>query len=235
VANADPGGSVLKARQWNRRQTSMPRTGRRLTLGAPAQVGEPDQHAGRRVSSLLGLVLGTTLLMSCGPIGGEDILATSTPVLLPAASPVVQPLPTSIAPTAATPPPATPVASPALAGSSPTAASPAPASPTARPKPRPTRTPRARPTATETPRPPVASDCVAPEEPPEPAQDGPVTVTADGVNLRRAPGTTCDIIQVVEAGTAATPRSGPVEADDRLWILIDISGTEGWVALEFVE
>ena len=224
---------MLKARQWNRRQTSMPRTGRRLTSDALALAGEPEQHAGRRGSSLLGMVLGTTLLMSCGPIGGEDIPATSTPVLLPAASPVVQPLPTSIAPTAATPPPATPVASPTLVESGPTAASPAPASPTARP--RPTRTPRARPTATETPRPPVASDCVAPEEPPEPAQKGLVTVTADGVNLRRAPGTTCDIIQVVEAGTAATPRSGPVEADDRLWILIDISGTEGWVALEFVE
>ncbi len=62
-----------------------------------------------------------------------------------------------------------------------------------------------------------------------------MSVTENGVNLRSAPGTTCDIIQVIDAGTIATPKTGPVEADDRLWILVDISGVEGWVALDFVE
>lgn len=219
---------MLKARRRTAGQTSMPPVAPssrpRATRGRP----------GRRAGWLGGLVLAMALLISCGPIGGEDKPATPTPVLLPAASPIVRPLPTSVSTPVASPA-ATPEASPRPPTVTTTVASPAPASPTVRPTPAPTRTPRPKRAPTNTPRPVVASDCVAPDDLPPPTQDQSVSVTENGVNLRSAPGTTCDIIQVIDAGTIATPKTGPVEADDRLWILVDISGVEGWVALDFVE
>ena len=63
----------------------------------------------------------------------------------------------------------------------------------------------------------------------------PLSVTANGVNLRRGPGADCDVISAMAAGTAATALSGPVNAGDRLWLLVEIDGTEGWIAADFVE
>jgi uncharacterized protein YraI len=63
--------------------------------------------------------------------------------------------------------------------------------------------------------------------------DGPLTTT-DDVNLREGPSTDCDSVDVLPAGTEVTPLSGPVRGDDRLWILVDVDGTEGWVAEDFV-
>ena len=189
---------------------------------------------------MITVALVLTVLGACGPIGGDDASPTPTHVLLPATSPVVRPLPTIAATPISSPqvaslasPIATPIASPGTAAQR--SASPVLPSPTVRPRPKPTKTPRPKRLPTGTPAPPVAADCVAPENPPSPDQTEPVTVNADGVNLRSAPGTTCDIIQVVSAGTTAMPKSGPVEADHRLWILVDVSGTQGWVAVDFVD
>ena len=219
---------MLKARRRTPGQTTMPPVAPsscpRATLG----------RRGRGAGWFVGMVLAMAVLVSCGPIGGEEKPATPTPVLLPAASPIVRPLPTSVT-TSVAPPAATPEASPRPPTVTTPVASPAPASPTVRQAPKPTKTPRPKRAPTSTPRPVVASDCIAPDDLPPATQDEPVSVTENGVNLRTAPGITCDIIQVVDAGTMATPKTGPVEADDRLWILVDVSGVEGWVALDFVE
>ena len=61
--------------------------------------------------------------------------------------------------------------------------------------------------------------------------------------MREGPGATCPILGVLGTNARVRPLSGPVEADDRLWILVEtqietngqVETVEGWVAEEFVE
>jgi hypothetical protein len=66
------------------------------------------------------------------------------------------------------------------------------------------------------------------------ADDAPLSTTEDLVNQRAAPGTDCQILQQLPLGTEVTPLSGAVSVDDFLWILVDASGVEGWVASDFL-
>jgi len=80
----------------------------------------------------------------------------------------------------------------------------------------------------------VASDCEAPDPLPNPELTGPLTATDDAVNLRRGPGTECEVIQLLTLGSTVIPLSGAVTGSDVSWILVDIDGIQGWVALEFL-
>lgn len=89
---------------------------------------------------------------------------------------------------------------------------------------------------TEKPEPPVASNCEPPEPVPSVQASGPLVTTGDLVNLRSGPGTACDPIDQLPLGAEVTPLSGPVEADGRLWLLVETGNqTEGWVASQFLD
>ncbi len=80
---------------------------------------------------------------------------------------------------------------------------------------------------------PTATACLPPPPPP-PVPDRVPVVTTAAVNLRRGPGLGCDVITVLRAGAEVTLQSGPVRADGRLWVLITVEGTSGWVASDFL-
>jgi hypothetical protein len=97
---------------------------------------------------------------------------------------------------------------------------------------RPRRTPTpARPTRTPTP--PPAAGCAPPA--PLPAVVGSEErLTTENINLRAGPGAECEIVRVLDQGTEVTVTSGPVDADDRLWVRVEAGGDEGWLADEFL-
>lgn len=80
----------------------------------------------------------------------------------------------------------------------------------------------------------VANDCEAPDPLPSPEQGGPLITIDEAVNIRRGPGTECEVIQLLTLGSTMIPLSGTVEASGVSWILVDIDGVQGWVALEFL-
>jgi uncharacterized protein YgiM (DUF1202 family) len=100
---------------------------------------------------------------------------------------------------------------------------PAPGRPTARPRATPTPTPTTA----------AASPCVPPSPLPPVEAVGPLTTTTD-VNVRSGPGLDCDILRVLRPEVDVTARSGPVRADGRAWLLVELDGRTGWVAADFV-
>lgn len=103
---------------------------------------------------------------------------------------------------------------------------------TVAPTQRPRRTPTpARPTSTPTP--PPAAGCAPPAPLPDVAGSE-ERLTTEGINLRTGPGADCEVVRVLAQGVEVTVTSGPVAADDLLWVRVEAGGDEGWVAAEFL-
>ena len=83
----------------------------------------------------------------------------------------------------------------------------------------------------------VVDDCEEPDELPERTGRQNRIVAEDGLRLRAGPGTSCDEITSLALETPVRVLSGVVEAegDDIEWVKVDVDGTEGWVAAEFLE
>lgn len=81
----------------------------------------------------------------------------------------------------------------------------------------------------------VVEDCEEPETLPERTGRVSFVVSEDGLNLRTAPGTSCDAITTLTAGTPVKVISGVVEADDIDWVKIQVDDLEGWVSTEFLD
>jgi hypothetical protein len=65
-----------------------------------------------------------------------------------------------------------------------------------------------------------------------------VVISNDGVNLRAGPGTDCDVVSFLNAGTEGSVIGGSVEdASGTAWVKvrIDDTGEEGWVSAEYLE
>lgn len=65
-----------------------------------------------------------------------------------------------------------------------------------------------------------------------------VVVSNDGVNLRAGPGTDCDAVSILGAGTEGSVIGGSVEdASGTAWVKvrIDDTGEEGWVSAAYLE
>lgn len=76
--------------------------------------------------------------------------------------------------------------------------------------------------------------CRAPTPDPA-AADAPIAVeTTAPVNLRTAPSTDCPIVRLLDPGTRALPLGRPVQAAGRRWLPIDVAGTAGWAAADFL-
>jgi uncharacterized protein YgiM (DUF1202 family) len=61
------------------------------------------------------------------------------------------------------------------------------------------------------------------------------TVNDDNVNLRAEPGLDAEVLLKLASGTTATVLDGPVDADDYVWYQLDVEGTVGWVAADFLD
>jgi hypothetical protein len=91
---------------------------------------------------------------------------------------------------------------------------------------------------TPTPTPPTVEGCAEPEELPDVQGRRNRQTKADadeGVNLRSGPGKDCDIVQTLDPGTPVEVRSGPVLADDIVWVQVRVDDTEGWVSEALLE
>lgn len=60
-------------------------------------------------------------------------------------------------------------------------------------------------------------------------------VNDDNVNLRAEPGLDAEVLLKLTSGTTATVLDGPVDADDYVWYQLDVDGTVGWVAADFLD
>ena len=160
------------------------------------------------------------LAAACGPVGGDED-EKPTPRATVAAGGAASPV--RVAGTPGTPRPR--ATARAVAGTP-------LARPTQTPSPRPTS---AEPTAVpETPAPPAVEGCEEPAELPAVQGASLRRTTDEGVRLRAGPGTDCDQLAELAAGTEVEVLSGPVSAGDRLWVKVTAEGTEGWVAEEFL-
>lgn len=83
----------------------------------------------------------------------------------------------------------------------------------------------------------VVAGCEEPDELPERTGRQNRVVAEDALRFRAGPGTSCDEITSLAIGTPVRVLSGVVESedDDIEWVKVDIDGTEGWVAVEFLE
>lgn len=61
-----------------------------------------------------------------------------------------------------------------------------------------------------------------------------VHVASDDVNLRSGPGLSYGVIGTYDSGTTATIVAGPEESDGYSWHKINIEGTTGWMATNFL-
>jgi uncharacterized protein YgiM (DUF1202 family) len=61
-----------------------------------------------------------------------------------------------------------------------------------------------------------------------------VVVDTDGLNLRTEPTVDASVVQTLADGTWATVSDGPIEADGSVWYALDVDGTTGWSAGEFL-
>jgi uncharacterized protein YgiM (DUF1202 family) len=60
-------------------------------------------------------------------------------------------------------------------------------------------------------------------------------VNDDNVNLRAEPGLDTEVLLKLNSGTTATVLDGPVDADDYVWYQLDVDGTVGWTAGDFLD
>ncbi len=194
----------------------------------------------------LALIVVTVLVAACGPLGDDEEPTAPAATSIPVATAVPSPRVGSTPRVVASPTVALVIASPRItvstANASPTAepatprpGTPVPASAVSRSTPR-VSTPTVAPedaTPPATPGPPVAEDCEPPAVLPEVIGEVQREAT-ETVNVRVGPGLDCDLVTQIEAGTSVTVESGPVEASDRLWVLVTVGGDQGWVAEEFV-
>ena len=189
------------------------------------------------------LLVAAVLVAGCGPLGSDEKSTAPAATSLPMATTVSSPRAAS-SPRIQSPPEATPLAGPRTSRSSPVASpaaalqpgTPVPARANARATPRvapPTIAVSLGTTPVGTPAPPVAETCQPPADVPEAIGEA-ERQTTETVNVRVGPGLDCDLVTQVEAGTTVTVESGPVEADDLLWVLVTLDGEQGWVAEEYV-
>ena len=91
---------------------------------------------------------------------------------------------------------------------------------------------------TESPQPALPTLAVATLSPPAIATPQPLVVAgtgAEGVSLRRTPGTSGERLKVWPDGTLMSPLGEDQRVDNRDWKRVrDPDGTEGWVAAEFL-
>ncbi len=84
--------------------------------------------------------------------------------------------------------------------------------------------------------PPTASPTSIPTSTPEPELQTAVVASGVGVYLRQDPSTTAPDIEWLLDGTELVVLPGQTEADGYSWVLVrTASGTEGWVATDFIE
>ena len=75
-----------------------------------------------------------------------------------------------------------------------------------------------------------------PEPPTEIGPDAWVIVTEDGVNMRRTPSITGELIRQVDEGELFQIRSGPEQSDDYTWWeVVSSDGESGWIVENFLE
>lgn len=187
------------------------------------------------------LTILASVLSGCGPLGDDDNEKPTPTVSVPV------PGAGTPAATIVSSPPAASSATPRAESEEP---EPSPTSAPARPTRTPTPsasengtpeaggTPEEEPSAsTETAEPTkvVVEDCEEPETLPERTGRVSFVVSEDGLNLRAAPGTSCDAITSLTAGTPVKVISGVVEADDIDWVKIQVDDLEGWVSTEFLD
>lgn len=197
------------------------------------------------------------ILSACGPIGDDDDdddptataavpageaptaqVGASTPVATPVATPRAQPGPgTPRAGVAPSPTPEPDDADSEEEDSTPVADD-EPTEVAAVESPEPD-VEEAEPTQEEEPDPTtvIVTDCEEPEELPERTGRQNRVVAEDALRLRAGPGTTCDEITSLALETPVRVLSGIVESEDDgiEWVKVDVDGTEGWVAVEFLE
>lgn len=197
------------------------------------------------------------LLGACGPLGDDD---DPTPTLPPVpggdssatpggnASPVASAAatPRSASENAGTPRPTprptddadAPTVSPTPRRAAGTDAEDPTEEPAETPPAEETPAPDDAPEATEGPDPTavVVEGCEEPDVLPERTGRQNRVVTEDALNLRAGPGTSCDSITSLAVDTRVRVISGVVdaEADDFDWVKVDVEGTEGWVAADFL-
>jgi uncharacterized protein YgiM (DUF1202 family) len=61
-----------------------------------------------------------------------------------------------------------------------------------------------------------------------------VVVEADGLNLRADAGVDADVLALLPDGTIGVVADGPVTADNYVWYQLDIDGTLGWSAADWL-
>lgn len=84
--------------------------------------------------------------------------------------------------------------------------------------------------------PPAPSPTAIPTSTPEPELQTAVVASGVGVYLRQDPSTTAPDIEWLLDGTELVVLPGQTEADGYTWVLVRTSsGTEGWVATDFIE
>ena len=59
-------------------------------------------------------------------------------------------------------------------------------------------------------------------------------VNDDNVNLRAEPSLDADVLLKLDSGTTAAVLDGPVEAEGYVWYQLDVDGTVGWTAGDFL-
>jgi uncharacterized protein YgiM (DUF1202 family) len=60
-------------------------------------------------------------------------------------------------------------------------------------------------------------------------------VNDDNVNLRAEPSLDAEVLLKLNSGTTATVLDGPVDADGYVWYQLDVDGTTGWTADDFLD
>lgn len=217
------------------------------THGTPiGQRGVPRARWLRLLPVLL-LVFG--LAAACGPLGDDDEDPTATAPAVPAGDESGAPIASPAATPAATPRVVAGVGTP-RAGSAPTQTPEEEDEPDATTAPEDEQetpavdaeTPEAdgedaEPTEGPDPTTVVVAGCEEPDPLPDRTGRQNRIVAEEGLRLRSGPGTSCDEILSLSLETPVRVLSGVVEAegDDNEWVKVDIDGTEGWVAVEFLE
>ncbi len=204
------------------------------------------RSAWTKIRGMLTLVFVAAVFAGCGPLGDDEEPTAPAATSVPNATAVSSPRVVSTPPIVASPTAAaiaspqitasSPEASPAARLATPRSGTPPPAGVVSRSTPR-VSTPTIVPADDATPAgavaPPVVEDCDPPTDLPEVVGEVQREAT-ETVNVRAGPGLDCDLVTQIEAGTGVTVESGPVEADDRLWVLVTVDEDQGWVAEEFV-
>lgn len=194
---------------------------------APTTVGSPTVAASAASPPVVASPAATRVTSPASPSGGaatetEAVAETPSEATTESTTIAETPNEATTEPTTADAETATTVPATTTAGDDETAA------PTRRPR----RTPTpARPTRTPTP--PPAAGCAPPAPLPEVAGSE-VRLTTENINLRAGPGAECEVVRVLDQGDEVTVTSGPVDADDRLWVRVEAGGDEGWLADEFL-